>query len=472
MTDDPGTPGTGATSGTAPATAETADARGSSGTPGSAAPGATTPGSATPGAAGPHSRPRARKRRRWLRVLALTASVAVLAAAGVGYSLYKKLDGNIRTDVSTENELRRHEADRPVKPAPSEDSEEAPAEVQNILLLGSDSRSGSNGKYGRDGGGQRSDTAILLHIAADRSSATGVSIPRDLMTDIPACEKRGGGRTEARFAQFNSAFQTGGAACTIRTVEKMTGIRIDHHLIVDFSGFKKLVDAVEGVEVCLPEAVKDTDAKLDLPAGRQTLFGEDALGYVRARHALGNGSDTQRMDRQQQFLGSLVKKMRSNGVLLNPAKLYPVLDSATSALTADSGLDSLTELYELVRSVRNIPEGDVRFLTVPRQSYELDINRDELVQPEADRLFEQLRQDRPVRVKGDGDGGGDKADIADAKPGEQSENGNEKASPSESGSGHMSDASGEPSDDDAPTYRGTTAARDICAADTAGNGVN
>lgn len=403
--------------------------------------------------------PPAGRRRRWLRTAAVGSSVLVLAAAGLGWTLYNRLDGNIRTDLGTERELKRYEAQRP---------EPSTGKAENILLLGSDSRRGGNSRYGHDEGGQRSDTAILLHVAADRHSATGVSLPRDLMVSIPACSGRDGGRTKARFAQFNTAFETGGAACTIRTVESLTGLRVDHHLVLDFTGFKSLVDRVGGVEVCLPGAVRDRDAKLELPAGRQTLGGEDALGYVRARHGLGNGSDTDRMSRQQQFLGSLVKKVRSNGVLLNPAKLYPVLHSATSALTADQGLDSLGELYELARGVRDIPEEQVRFLTVPRQSYRLDRNRDELVQPDADRLFAQLRADRAVRVGGR-PGENRKAGQEDAgttqspAPGSR----NQAAANAVRTSVHKGPESPAPGgsdgpEDPAPVYRGTTAARDVC----------
>jgi LCP family protein required for cell wall assembly len=337
--------------------------------------------------------------RRRLRWATAVAAVLLLAVAATGWSLYRKLDGNIRTDSGTAHALAPYEKERPT-------AARGTGEARNILVLGSDNRGNGNGAYGRDEGTQRSDTAILLHIAGDGRSATGMSIPRDLMASIPSCQKPDGSHSRAQFAQFNWAFQTGGAACAIRTVERMTDIRVDHHLVVDFRGFKKLVDAVDGVEVCLADPVHDREAKLDLPAGRQTLKGEDALGYVRARHGLGNGSDTQRIDRQQRFLGSLVKKVRSNGVLLNPTRAYPVLDAATSSLTADSGLDSLSELYALVRSVRDIPEDHIRFLTVPRQSYKLDRNRDELVQPEADDLFTKLREDHAVRVVDEKKGSG------------------------------------------------------------------
>ena len=448
---DSGTDDGRATDGRASDSAASNSAATTIGTPGTGATQTLGPAEASPPPAG--------TRRRWLRTAMVGVSALVLVAAGVGWTLYNKLDGNIRTDLNTERQLKHYEEQRP---------EPSPGKAQNILLLGSDSRRGGNSRYGRDEGGQRSDTAILLHIAADRKSATGVSLPRDLMVNIPACTTPGGGRTKARFAQFNTAFETGGAACTIRTVESLTDLRVDHHLVLDFTGFKSLVDRVGGVEVCLPGAVRDRDAKLELPAGRQTLGGEDALGYVRARHGLGNGSDTDRMGRQQQFLGSLVKKIRSNGVLLNPAKLYPVLHSATSALTADQGLDSLGELYELAHGVRNIPEEQVRFLTVPRQAYKLNKNRDELVQPAADRLFEQLRKDRAVQV-GSKAGKAEKPERsgtgASESPAEGSRNqaaaktvrssvrkGTE--SPSPNGSARPSEPG--------PVYRGTTAARDVC----------
>lgn len=324
---------------------------------------------------------------RWLRWTAVGASLTILAGAGTGWVIYHKLEDNITTDTTTAELLEQYERDRP---DPVVDG------ASNILLIGSDDRSGQNRKYGRDNGTARSDTTILLHLSAKRDNATAVSIPRDLMVDIPRCDRPNGSRAKEQFAQFNWAYQFGGAACTIRTVEKLTDIRIDHHMVIDFDGFKRLVDSVGGVEVCLSEPVKDRDAKLDLPAGRQTLKGEDALGYVRARQSFGNGSDTDRMERQQDFLASLVRKVRSNGVLMNPAKLYPVLDAATSSITADSGLNSLTELYDLVRGVRDIPAKDIRFLTVPRQPYAQNPNRDELVQPDAGRLFERLREDRPV----------------------------------------------------------------------------
>jgi LCP family protein required for cell wall assembly len=353
----------------------------------------------------PHPPPR--PRRRWLRWAALGASLAVLAAGGAAWFLYNRLDGNIRTDVEAADQLRRFDRERPAAVV---------HKAKNILLIGSDDRSGDNGRYGRDSGTQRSDTTILLHLSADRSSATGVSIPRDLMVDIPECSGPDGTATRPLFAQFNWAYERGGAACTIRTVENLTGIRVDHHLIVDFTGFENLVDAVGGVEVCLAEPVNDPEAHLVLDAGPQRLDGEQALGYVRARKGIGDGSDTQRMERQQEFLSTLLRQVRDDGLLTDPAELYRVLDAVTSSLTADPGLDSLSELYDLVSGVRDIPQDRVRFMTVPRQPYTYDPNRDELVQPDADLLFAALRDDRPVPAEDGGEPGGQPSGDSSAEP--------------------------------------------------------
>lgn len=392
-----------------------------------------------PGA--PEGAPRGRH---WLRWTALGVSVVVLIAAGVGWWFYRKLDGNITTDTTAADELRRYEKERPTAGTTT---------ARNILLIGSDTRTGEgNSEYGRDKGTQRSDTTILLHLSAEKSSATAVSLPRDLMVTIPSCRKPDGTRTREQFAQFNWAYEFGGTACTIRTVEKLTGIRVDNHMVIDFRGFKKMVDAVDGVEICLKEPVDDADAKLKLPAGRQTLDGEQALGFVRARKSIGNGSDTDRMDRQQQFLGALVSKVQSDGVLLNPTRLYPVLDAATKAITTDPGLDSLKDLYDLARTMRSIPTEKVQFLTVPRRPYSYNANRDELVQPAASQLFRQLREDKPVAVTPHTEES-DKAGGRDTG----------------TGTGTATGADGKPDDADAPapsttpTFTGRNAAEGACS---------
>ncbi|MET7601215.1 LCP family protein [Streptomyces avermitilis] len=376
-----------------------------------------------------------RRRRRWLRHTALGVAVLVLGAAGAGWAAYEKLNSNITADEAAAAELARYDKERPTSLV---------RDAQNILLIGSDSRSGDgNSQYGRDSGTERSDTTILLHLPANRHSATAVSLPRDLMVDIPSCRRPDGTRTAPTFAMFNQAFETGGSACTIRTVEKLTNVRIDHHMVVDFSGFKEMVDAVDGVEVCLKDPIDDKDAKVRLPAGKQLLDGEQALGYVRARKSIGNGSDTDRMDRQQRFLGALVNKVQGNDVLLNPVKLYPVLDAATSSLTTDPDLASLRGLYELVRGMRNIPPERVQFLTVPRTSYVNNANRDQLVEPDAEKLFARLRADAPLEVAKNYTGYGE-----------------ESGGDGTLGGKPLDTPAGTP--DPTPTFRGNTAAEDSC----------
>jgi LCP family protein required for cell wall assembly len=403
----------------------------------------------------------ARRRRRWLRWTAIGVATVVLGAAGIGWAAYNKLDGNITKDNDAAAELARYDKERPTALVHG---------AQNILLIGSDTRAGrANKKYGRDRGSQRSDTTILLHLAADRQSATAVSIPRDVMVDLPSCRRPDGSRTRAQLAQFNFAYEYGGTACTIRTVEKMTRIRVDHHMVVDFAGFKDMVEAVDGVQVCLKAPINDADAHLRIAAGKQTLNGEQALGYVRARKSIGDGSDTDRMDRQQQFLAALVNKVQSNDVLLNPAKLYPVLDAATSSLTTDPALASLRGLYELVRGMRNIPTQQVQFLTAPRRSYVYDANRDELVEPAAEELFSRLRTDTPLQVTPEEP----EAAARDKQP-EGGQDGYEEYDGSDGydGSDDSDDSdqywSDEKPDDPsptpspAPTFRGNTAARTTC----------
>ncbi|MEU9555362.1 LCP family protein [Streptomyces fumanus] len=394
-----------------------------------------------------------RRRRRWVRRAALAVAVAAVGAAGIGWTVYTKLNGNITADEAAAAELARYERERPTALVRG---------AQNILVIGSDSRAGAdNARYGRDPGTERSDTAILLHLSAGRHRATAVSLPRDLMVRVPGCRRPDGTRSEPAFTMFNYAFEVGGSACSIRTVEKLTGIRIDHHVVVDFHGFKRVVDAVDGVEVCLRRPVADKAAKLNLPAGRVTLNGEQALGYVRARKSLGDGSDTERMERQQRFLGALVNKVRGNDVLLNPVKLYPVLNAATSSLTTDPGLASLRDLYALVRGLRDIPTERVQFLTVPREAWAGNPNRDQLKEPDARELFARLRTDEPVTVGGSAprrsDGKSGPEGARGIPPSDYGAYGDGDASSNERRSvEHTNDVSPE------PTFRGNTAAEKSC----------
>ena len=332
-----------------------------------------------------HAAPRAR----WRRVLTglLVVVVLILGAGSVtAFVAYQKLNGNIN-HVDVSNLIG------PAKDRPQIVAEDPKAE--NILVMGSDQRSGKNAA---NVAGARSDTTIVLHLAADRKSATLVSIPRDSMVPIPSCTKQDGTVVPAQtIAMFNSAFSEAGPACTIKTVEKLTKIRIDHYIVVDFSGFKNMIDALGGVKVCIPHAVDDPQSHLNLAAGTHTVKGEQALAYVRTRHGLGNGSDLERIDRQQAFISSMVKKVKSTGVLLRPDKLYNFLSAATSSLTTDFG--SLKSMAGLAQDVKGLPTKDVTFLTIPNEPWTQDPNRVQW-KKSAGPVWRSLRFDQPLPGKG------------------------------------------------------------------------
>ncbi|MET8326497.1 LCP family protein [Streptomyces sp. NPDC005181] len=323
--------------------------------------------------------PRRSARCRVLRFTALTAAVALTAGAAAAWMLYEDLDGNIRTDTATERTLSQIPDGRPGPAAGG---------AQNILLLGSDKEAGT--------GSERSDTTMLLHLSADRTSAALMSVPRDLLVQVPSCRRPSGGRTRPQRVQFNWAYGLGGPACTILTFEKLTGIRVDHHVVVDFSGFKQIVDAAGGVTLEVDVPVYDPESGVRLKPGTQRLDGAKALVYVRTRLGVGDGSDTQRMGRQQRFMRALMDKIMDSGTLKDPARIYPLLRAVTSSMTADPGLNSIKELYTLVDRATAIDSTDTNFLILPRRSSRIDHERDELAQPDARRLFERLRKDQDI----------------------------------------------------------------------------
>ena len=330
----------------------------------------------------PRARHAARTRPFKRALTALGVVVALLAVTGTAAAAlaYYRLNGNINR-VAIDEVLGSDRPEKVAEPA-------ADREATNILLMGSDKRVGDLSF------GERSDTTILLHLAANRQSAVMVSIPRDSIVDIPECLTPDGTTVPARSAaMFNEAFSEGGPACTVKTVESLTEIRIDNYVVIDFRGFKDMVNALGGVEVCVPEAVNDPKSRLDLRAGRQTVKGEQALAYVRTRYALGNGGDLSRIDRQQAFLGSMVSKVRSTGLLLRPDRLYNFLAAATKSITTDLG--SLNTLRKLAQEVRGVDTKDVTFLTVPNEPYPADPNRVQF-KPSAQGLWTALRFDQPL----------------------------------------------------------------------------
>ncbi|MGW4800126.1 LCP family protein [Nonomuraea sp. NPDC004297] len=329
-----------------------------------------------------------RRPRRWLRWVVAATVTVVLLVAGVAVGVYARLTGNIEHENVTAEDLG---ATRPPKVAGT---------AMNVLIVGSDQRDGKNARYGKFAG-ERTDTIMLAHLSSERDNAMVISFPRDSLVALPPCRatKALPGQ-QAHVGMINESFNSGGIACTWKTIETLTGIRIDHFVKMDFTGFKGIVNAVGGVEVCLPEAINDKKALLRLPAGRQTLNGEQALGYVRARYSFGDGSDIGRIQRQQMFIASMVKKVTSGETLTDPARLLATLDAATQAITTDQGLNTGV-MRDLASGLQGIDIGKIRFITTPWHYSLTQPGRVEWVEPQAKRLFQIVARDQRVDgVKG------------------------------------------------------------------------
>lgn len=284
---------------------------------------------------------------RALKVVAVVTSFTVLAATGVGYALFRYYDGRIP------NLALPIDGPRPKKVG----------KALNFLLVGSDSRDGLSPEELKRAAteftpGRRSDTMVLVHLSANRENVTLVSFPRDAYVEIPAHKG-----TAAHFGKINTAFSAGGPVLAIKTVEKLTDVRIDHYIEVNFAGFQRLVDAVDGVDVCLPRAQREPLSGINLPAGRSRIKGGQALAFVRQRHGLPRG-DLDRIERQQQFMGALMRRATSLGVLLNPVRLKNFLDVATKSIQVDSELE-FGEMKDLALAMKDLDPARVAFVTAP-----------------------------------------------------------------------------------------------------------
>jgi LCP family protein required for cell wall assembly len=314
-------------------------------------------------------------------------AVLILGLAGAGYVLVRHYDGN----VSRIKGLLTNRQDAPPK---------APGHAQNILLVGSDTRAGANGKGTGGTGfaaGQRSDTIILGHLYGKSDKALFVSFPRDSYVEIPAWTDPKTGRVHAsHHGRINSALGSGGPALLIATVEKLTGIRVDHYVQVDFVGFKTMVDKLGGVDICLSKDVNDPKSQLNLSAGRHHVNGTTALAFARDRHSFA-GQDLDRIKHQQQLIGSMVHKVLSAGTLLNPLKLNGFLNAATSSLQVDESL-SFGDMKNIALRVRGFSSGGVLFTTVPISNAAARINGASVVELDKtadDAMFASLRRDVP-----------------------------------------------------------------------------
>lgn len=326
-------------------------------------------------------------------VACAATALAIIVSLG-GYGWYQGIVGNITTtQVDTT-------WDRPT-------SVEG---VMNLLIIGSDVRSGENANYG-EAEGERPDTMLIASINVDNGAATLVNLPRDLVVDLPACEAvEGYEGMSAHSGMVNSAMTFGGIGCQWQAVEQVTGVHLDHFVMMDFTGFKDMVDAIGGVEMCIPEPVDDPKAHLVLDAGLQTLDGEDSLGFVRSRYAQGDGGDLSRIDRQQEFMGAMLRQVLSSEVMSSPVTITNFLGAVTDSVSTDEEL-TVDTMADLAISMREVDLQRIQFVTVPNGQHPADPNR--LVMSDAaPALFEAINSGADLS------GGEDEEEAPDDSAGE------------------------------------------------------
>ncbi|MFI7142322.1 LCP family protein [Streptomyces massasporeus] len=373
-------------------TGRTAPARRS----GAAAPGDDAPsprrrtGAPAEAAAGRRGRRPAPKKGKGKKVLMWTGgslAFVLVGTSAAAYLYYEHLNDNI-TSVSDDGAgTGGFSKDRAI----------------NILLVGTDKRTGKgNEGYGDKDSAGHADTTLVLHVSKDRSNATVLSIPRDLITDIPDCpttqedgsEKVIPGQQRTRFN--NSLGQEERTpSCTMRTITELTGLKMDHFMVADFNAVKTLTSAVGGVDVCLAKDIKDPDSKLDLPRGEHTIEGEEALAFVRTRHSVGFGGDLSRIELQQQFLGSMMRKLKSDDTLTNPSKMIKLAEAGTKALTVDSQISTIKNLADLGAELGKFDTKNLTFATVPVVDNPAEKIKATVVlkEPQAQQLFAMVRED-------------------------------------------------------------------------------
>ena len=354
----------------------------SGGRPGGPGPGRAGRGRAADGYA--NGRPRASLAMRISAIMAGVLVLAVVSGSLVAYAKYRTVYDSIgRVDVSSD----LHGAKQPpVDP-----------NAINILLIGSDSRSGANGKIGGTDGidGQRSDTVMVLHIAPAGHSAVVLSFPRDSVVPVLGCTAENGspGQTadSGEVEQINTTFANGGPGCLWETVEQTTNIHIDNFVELTFEGFEKVINDLGGVNVCLPAAVDNPKSGLDLSAGPHHVFGPEALAFWRTREDVGEGSDLQRIQRDQFLMAALLQGIEHSGLLTSPSKVSAVIGDVARNMTTDTALNQ-SRMLSIAEGVRHLTSQNVQFIEVPTQTYEPNPAWVQWT-PQASQLFSQVAHD-------------------------------------------------------------------------------
>ncbi|MGW4218073.1 LCP family protein [Streptomyces bacillaris] len=351
-------------------------------------PRATPPSRRPPQGARPGRSRKQDERPRWGMRVATGLSVLVLGAGGIGHAVVSNLEGGIgRVD-------------------PFKDMKNRPQSGHgtNLLLVGTDGRDTitkeEKRKYKLGGAPCHcTDTIMLVHLSADKQRASVVSLPRDSYAEIPPhTDRTTGEKHSSHPVKLNAAYAEGGPTLTVRTVEHMTGVKIDHYLEVDFTSFMKTVDAVGGVQICTARPMKDSYTGLDLPAGTHRLDGGQALQYVRSRH-VDVGSDLGRMQRQQKFMAALIKQATGNGVLLNPVKFQQVSASVLGSVRADEGFGT-EEMLALGKAMKDFSPASSEFASVPVGNPSFPVkgigSTVQWDEAKSKKLFQALREDRPL----------------------------------------------------------------------------
>jgi LCP family protein required for cell wall assembly len=324
--------------------------------------------------------------RRGARLAAAVLAGAVVLTSGIGYAAVARYSGKITlVDAGTSGGALGEGEPVTMLVVASDDRDDLSAAERRRLHLGT-----------KDYGG-RTDTMMLVHLSGDGQHATAVSLPRDTLATIPAYTDSDGRKHSARKAKLNAAYTYGGPKLMVKTVESMTGVTIDHYAEINFNGFLTMVDALDGVEVCLTEATKDQKSGLDLKAGRQTVNGAQALAYVRARY-IDPTADIGRMKRQQKFVGAMAKKALSADTLTNPVKLDAFVSAVASSLKTDAGMGT-EQLLDLVERFKGINPSSIAMMTVPLGQVTRDPQLGSVLtwdKKKSAALFASIRDDQPI----------------------------------------------------------------------------
>ncbi|MEV5901622.1 LCP family protein [Streptomyces sp. NPDC052127] len=314
---------------------------------------------------------RRRRRRRALRWSATVLALVILGGAGAGYLYYEHLNANIKSDDLNIGDAK----DRAAKT----EANSAGQTALNILLIGSDARdTAENQKLGgaKDtfDGPPLADVQMLLHISADRSNMSVVSMPRDTLLDIPKCTDPDDGTAYGALTDemTNVSLGRGGPGCTVATWEKLTDIHIDHFMMIDFSGVVSMADAIGGVPVCVDANVYSHTSTgkgsgLKLEEGTHAVKGKQALQWLRTRYGFEDDTDLARAKAQHMYMNSMVRELRANAKLTNPNKLRKLAEAATKAITVDDGLDTITKMYDLAGELKKVPTERITMTTMPNR---------------------------------------------------------------------------------------------------------